>query len=199
MLEEDPLMLIKKGKSFESRILEGHKKLNKLDKKKYGSLHALDRPGRKKILNIWSSNCLSTQVSKTDEPMEGVYYRVALVNHSCAPNTVINITEDRRIKIVAVEQIKAGEEILLNYLRPTEGVGEELLKFRRQKMLRTRFQISCECRVCSLSGQGLERNQRLKMELSGLVASLQHYRDIQNIGNVQYSLTLQLGKISTSH
>ena len=191
VLEEDPLMLIKKGKDLEARVLEAHKKLTKDDKIKFGSLHALNRPERKKVLNIWSANSLSTQVMKSDEPLLGVYYRTALINHSCGPNSVINFTENRRIKIVAVEQIKAGEEVLLNYLRPTV---EQLLKYQRQKMLRTRFQFNCECRVCSLSGQELEVNQRLKKELSGIDASLHRYRDIQKVVNVQSSLAIQLGK-----
>ena len=191
VLEEDPLMLIKEGKDLEARVLEAHKMLTKNDKKKFGSLHALNRPERKKVLNIWSANSLSTQVMKSDEPLLGVYYRAALINHSCGPNSVINFTEDRRIKIVAVEQIRAGEEVLINYLRPTV---EQLLKYERQKMLRTRFEFSCECRVCSLSGQGLEVNQRLKKELSGIEASLQQYRDIQKVANVQSSLSIQLGK-----
>ena len=190
VLEEAPLLLLKKVRDFEKKILEEHKKLTKSAKAKYGSLSSLARQDRKKVVNIWFSNAINTRVLSSDDDMEGVFYRVALINHSCSPNTVINITEDRKIKIVSVEDIKKGEEILLNYLKPTAGIGEEMLKFQRQKKLRSEFQFSCECRICSLSGQELQRNQHFKRELAALSASLPTLRDFNNVENLKFSLYL---------
>ena len=116
-------------------------------KRKFESLSFIERPGLKKIVNIFHSNAVSTQVSQEDENLEGIYSQVALINHSCAANTVINITAERKIKIVAVETIQKGEEVLLNYLPPSNGLGEPLMKFKRRATLNSNFQFICDCKV----------------------------------------------------
>ena len=141
------MMLIKKCKGLDKKIIEEHTKLSKEQKKQYGRLSFIKRPGVKKIVNIFHSNAVSTQVCRKDENTEGIYYQVALINHSCAPNTVINITGERKIKIVALETIKKGEEVLLNYLPPSGGFAEPLRKVKRQAKLQSNFHFSCDCKV----------------------------------------------------
>ena len=107
----------------------------------------MERPGLNKIVNIWLSNALSTQVCQGDDNIEGIYCQVALINHSCSANSVINFTGERKIKIVAVETIPKGEEVLLNYLPPSGGLGEPLRRFKRRTRLESNFQFSCDCKV----------------------------------------------------
>ena len=140
-------MLIKKCKGLAKKIIEEHKKLPKDQKKKYGRLSFIERPGLNKIVNIWFSNALSTEVCPEDENIEGIYCQVALINHSCSANSVINFTGERKIKIVAVETIPKGEEVLLNYLPPSNGLGEPLRKFKRRAKLESDFQFICDCKV----------------------------------------------------
>ena len=147
MLEDSPLMLIKKCKQLDKKIIEEHKKLPKEEKNKYGSLSCIEKPGLKKIVNIFHTNAISTQVCQQDEHLEGIYPQVALINHSCAANTVMNITADKKVKIVAVERIKKGEEVLLNYLPPSNGLAEPLRRFKRRSTLESNFQFSCDCKV----------------------------------------------------
>jgi len=192
VFEESALILIKSDKNLYKNVLEEHKKLNKDEKKKLGSLHYQAVAGRKKIFSIWNANALSTQVSSSDLAEEGVYYRVALINHSCSPNTVINFTTEKKIKMIALKDLKKGEEVHISYLRPETEFREELLKQDRQKILRTRFQFSCDCSVCSLAGQDLQRNEKIKAEICGLVSKLVQCRDMADIDNVQKSLCLQL-------
>lgn len=140
-------MLVEKTRNMDEKILEEHKKLPKEQKQKYGMLSFIEKPGLKKILNIFYSNAVSTQVCQEDEHLEGLYYRVALINHSCAPNSVINITDEKKIKIVAVVDIKKGEEVTLNYLPPSNGSAEPLRKFKRLPTLESDFQFRCDCKV----------------------------------------------------
>ena len=142
MLVDSPLMLIKKCKGLDTKIIEEHKKLSKEQKIKYGSLSFVERPGLKKIVKIFHSNALSTQVCQEDEHLKGIYPQVALINHSCSANTVMNITADRKVQIVAVEKIKKGEEVLLNYLPRSNGLAEPLRKFKRRATLESKFQFS---------------------------------------------------------
>ena len=54
---------------------------------------------------------------------------------------------DRKVQIVAVEKIKKGEEVLLNYLPRSNGLAEPLRKFKRRATLESKFQFSCDCKV----------------------------------------------------
>lgn len=47
-----------------------------------------------------------------------------LINHSCAPNCEAEIDDDNRIWIVAVRDIKAGEEVTFNYNYDLEDYRE---------------------------------------------------------------------------
>ena len=147
MLEDSPMMLIKKCKGLDKKIIEEHTKLSKEQKKQYGRLSFIERPGVKKIVNIFHSNAVSTQVCRKDENTEGIYYQVALINHACSANSVINFTAERKIKIVAVETIPKGQEVLLNYLPPSNGSGEPLRRFKRRQTLESNFHFSCDCKV----------------------------------------------------
>ena len=147
VLEDSPLVLIQKCEGWDKKIIEEHKKLPKDEKKKYGRLSFTKRPGLNKIVNIWLSNAFSTQVCHGDENIEGIYCQVALINHSCSANSVINFTAERKIKIVAVETIPKGEEVLLNYLPPSDGFGEPLRRFKRRTTLESNFHFSCDCKV----------------------------------------------------
>lgn len=141
------MMLIKKCSGMDKEIIEEHKKLSREQKNKYGRLSFTERPGLKKPVNIWLSNAISTQVCQEDENIEGVYYQVALINHACSANSVINFTAERKIKIVAVETIPKGQEVLLNYLPPSNGSGEPLRRFKRRQTLESNFHFSCDCKV----------------------------------------------------
>lgn len=75
----------------------------------------------------------------------GVYPIYSLLNHSCLPN-VRGIKGSRRdnytLRVVAVANIKKGEEILTRYTTPQWATT------RRQQMLQNHWYFSCQCARC---------------------------------------------------
>lgn len=78
------------------------------------------------------------------ESLEGGYHLFGLfsfINHSCAPNSIIIQLENMQFKLVALTDIKAGEEITVDYL----GLVFE----ERQKQLQDRYNFICSCGHCN--------------------------------------------------
>ena len=156
---------------YQKEVLKCYELLDKRSKETFNQLHYIVGKGgtNNKILNIWFSNCLGIQLHDHDPEDKGLFLMLSLTNHSCAANCIINFTDDKRLKLVAVTPIRRGEEVVVNYLHHQGGL-QNLLRHERQRALRTMFQFSCECRVCSLSGQQLATNQSLKNQLRDLLA-----------------------------
>ena len=87
------------------------------------------------------------------------------INHSCEPNVRVHLGADGALSVLALRELRAGEEVLDNYLaqtmthgadadgrtRPPESCDAEArLEMRRQLADRWRFQ--CTCALCEREG-----------------------------------------------
>lgn len=72
----------------------------------------------------------------------GLFSRLCLFNHSCAPNCAIVCLPDHRIRIISLRPISAGEELTIEY---TSGWTRKSI--RRQK-LKKNFFFDCLCDLC---------------------------------------------------
>ena len=78
-----------------------------------------------------------------------LFLTVALMNHSCAPNSaksMLTSDSEEKCELRAIRDIPKGEEITIFYLRPAEGVCT-ISQIRG--ILLERFGFSCKCKVCS--------------------------------------------------
>ena len=152
------------------------------------------------VLNIWHNNNVSIEdVYEEETGLRGLYPEFAIINHSCAPNCIVNFDDERNLKVVALMKIEKGEEIVINYLDSLKVMrdslnrtrGQILLRFERQKMLKKEWNFTCKCIVCSLSGQELERNESLKKNLIWVVEKQDEYNNNQpTMDNVKhYAMT----------
>jgi hypothetical protein len=65
-------------------------------------------------------------------------------NHSCQPNAELQSQQfaDAHIDLVALEDIRMGEEVCISY------IGRRRNKFQRKKELRGRYLFDCHCERC---------------------------------------------------
>ena len=118
-----------------------------------------------KMLRIFTCNsvniCDVKEIhSRTGE--SGLYNHISLVNHSCRPNAQYTWVRDDITKkqVRAMRTIESGEEILTYYIGNNFGSREE----RREHLLHNSG-LLCSCSECSLEGQALEENERLRAEI----------------------------------
>ncbi|KAF8601577.1 hypothetical protein BDV93DRAFT_524753 [Ceratobasidium sp. AG-I] len=71
---------------------------------------------------------------------------IALINHSCAPNCAVVFPKARKlplqIEVVALRNIKPGEELTISY------VDQSLPRALRRSMMREQYMFTCECPMC---------------------------------------------------
>jgi hypothetical protein len=94
-----------------------------------------------------------------------VYALYSRINHSCEPNVRVHLGADGALSVLALRELRAGEEVLDNYLaqtmthgadadgrtRPPESCDAEArLEMRRHLADRWRFQ--CTCALCEREG-----------------------------------------------
>lgn len=73
------------------------------------------------------------------------------MNHSCKPNVkvVTNAAPYARIEVLALEPIKKGDEICIDYVGFSLQEGEDSAGFsKRQQVIKERYSFSCQCRKC---------------------------------------------------
>ena len=99
----------------------------------------------------------SNNFSVTDETLEvagcGVYPAAALLNHSCAPNTVLSFgfvadpaLPPTTLLVRTLVPVRAGEELTHAYCDATKPVEE------RRAELRAVYSFLCSCPACALGG-----------------------------------------------
>ena len=74
------------------------------------------------------------------ENMSALYLRASMLNHSCRPNTRPVIDAGYAMKVVALEDIAAGEEVTTSYVGPFHTT------LQRRAMLRMGKCFDCDCR-----------------------------------------------------
>ena len=124
----------------------------------------------------------------------GLYMTISSINHSCAPNVAwswINGDKSRRVKQVRVcREIKEGEEILASYIESGKSFP---CKDERQKLLR-KWNFICNCEICSLTGDALIENEKVRKKISYL-----HHAVVVNAnsGSIHQALEAAKEKLKT--
>ena len=96
--------------------------------------------------NVQGIRCISEKEGHfSDERIgSGLYLSLALMNHSCSPNTRIYF-ENSDVVVITTTKVKKGEELFHNY-------GPNVLHFpkiERQQILSRQYQFVCDCPACS--------------------------------------------------
>jgi len=175
-----------------TEVIKQYKRLSIEEKKIYDNLIIYNYGGNK-ILDIWYGNSISTKLDENDEDFQALFPTFSKINHSCAPNCVFTIDEDRNMKIVAITRIKKGEEISINYIHSSREDGFCLLKIDRHRFFKkSNWDFTCSCNICNLGGQELARNEALKKTLIGLVEKQDGSGIVFDVDNARKKLTLEV-------
>ena len=106
----------------------------------------------------------SSLYSNTTEA--GLYRNISLINHCCLPNAVDSwvMGDCRRHQVRALRTIEKEEEIVVSYCQNWPEFNWGSREFRQQQLLETRVLV-CQCSECSLEGEELQENQRMRAEV----------------------------------
>ena len=96
--------------------------------------------------NVQGIRCITEKDGNfSDERIgSGLYLSLALMNHSCSPNTRIYF-ENSDVVVITTTKVEEGEELFHNY-------GPNVLHFpknERQEILARQYQFVCDCTACS--------------------------------------------------
>ena len=96
----------------------------------------------------------------------GLYDHISLISHSCLPNAVDSwvMGDFRRHQVRALHTIEKDEEIVLSLHQNWPQFQYASRSFRREQLLIYRGFL-CQCSVCSLQGEALEEDERLRAEI----------------------------------
>ena len=101
-----------------------------------------------KIYCIFLSNMRSAGFRIADQSESSLMIKTSRFRHSCKPNAISMIKADDLGQIRAISNIKAGQEIFIEYC----GENDPFFKFRnqqqRQKILFERWFFVCSCELC---------------------------------------------------
>lgn len=83
-------------------------------------------------------------------PLAALFSLTARLNHSCQPNAQLEAQAfvDCHVDVVAIQNIRPGEEITISYLGP---VRSSTPTARRRRELRAKYLFDCRCPMCSNS------------------------------------------------
>ena len=166
ILEEEPLMLIDAPLVF-TDFKVAFRKLTDKQKKLVLSLHGMEKFDEKgddvcKALGIFAGNSIS--VLGDDNMERALYYNISRINHSCSPNAIWSWKKgDMKVKQVrACSNIAAGEEVLASYIGRTYYFGQ---RNHRRASLRENWGFDCYCKLCTLTGEDLSINEKIREEI----------------------------------
>ncbi|KAK5629529.1 hypothetical protein RRF57_005244 [Xylaria bambusicola] len=150
----------------------GMSEIYRLNKKRFDDFQSWDKPPGSTLeshmpmdwtsdlsLEKWCLMCTMNNAIILSSVFDGVPLGIAFdplissANHSCDPNAVLVFNQPRH-EIRALRKIKAGEEILISYIEPTNPFNV------RQMQLEENYLFTCQCTKC-LKGGNLETDEFL--------------------------------------
>jgi hypothetical protein len=176
IFSEDPLLVIKRAKVKLEVEFKKFQILNMNLKRDYFALFdpvglELNEEWRQKwninqeepeVVKFWRIFCVNsvniglvrTDVERHCDDLSGIYKQFSMINHSCSSNVTQDWKEENPLKIEvrAAPTIRKGEELTLNYLGLLRTYKE------RKEQLKGKCFIHCNCKVCSLSEEEMEKN-----------------------------------------
>jgi len=93
-----------------------------------------------RALGVVMTNAWKT--GNSESASVGIFPRVSLINHACAPNAVLSM---HRGEVLACRDIAEGEEITISYTCERVYAPTEL----RQQVLKRGWDFTCQCARCS--------------------------------------------------
>lgn len=102
----------------------------------------IDEELLQRLLGVADINAYEIRAPESGSGMRGIYRRAALFAHSCTPNLVTAIDEERRIKVYASRFIAAGEILYNCYTNLLLGTDE------RRQILKIGKCFDCQCARC---------------------------------------------------
>ncbi|KAI8932101.1 hypothetical protein NX059_010986 [Plenodomus lindquistii] len=140
--------------------------------------------------HVVKNNGLTVKWPWVDEVprLVAVVPEVARINHDCRPNTLWRFDDyTMSIEIVALKEIKPGEEITLSYGYETRPAG------RRMKSIRANLGFTCKCPLCSADYPTIEASNDRLSEIKALKSVLpQDEKDSAELLRLLPSLISQL-------
>ena len=134
-----------------------------------------------KILRIYTGNSINIcNVPYLYNPSEsGLYNKISQINHSCNPNAIWTWVRGdfKRKQVRAMKTIQKDEEIVVNY-RDFVKFNFGSREYRQEELLQT-FAFSCTCSECSLEGEALLENERIRAEIRDKEANIRKYSSPQ--------------------
>ncbi|CAE7267461.1 ANK1 [Symbiodinium microadriaticum] len=102
--------------------------------------YILSSKEQRRLLGILKVNSV-----KLRGPGAGVFLTISRANHSCRPTCAFVLGEEGMCSLVAVRQIKAGEEVTVSYISESSLL---LPVLQRRSALYRPWQFHCQCERC---------------------------------------------------
>ena len=120
--------------------------------------------------------CMEADLYDTTEG--GLYNNISLINHACVPNATLSwvMGDFKKKQLRAMMVIEKDQEILIGYGIKDNEFFSWSRELRRQQLLETRFFL-CQCSECSLEGEDLEDNDRMRAEVMEKTEEIQKVID----------------------
>ncbi len=118
------------------------------------------------VLNIFRSNAFSLGGSPTLQ--QAVFGKISRINHSCVPNAQGNFNEAQgRFNVHATRDIKADEEVSLNYLLENGSA-----RASRQEHLLAGYGFTCGCPACDMNLPSARKGEAKRMKFHDELARI---------------------------
>ena len=142
---------------------------------RHAALQALHEDGRRLfegLIGVTDQEKLARNCCGLSRGDVGIFFSFAKVNHSCRPNAV-NLVDDDVMTLVALSDIKAGEEVTISYLMAKDGHPDILLdRDGRRASIRNMSSIygvpgiDCLCKLCTSSDMEVSQSDARRKQTS---------------------------------
>ena len=142
-----------------------------------------DKNDPKTNLGIFLTNALPLGTYS----LMGVFPIINRINHSCLPNCQVHWNPDTlKEELFVTSQCEANSEVSISYM---DMFTQNPTKQGRQEYLKHHFDFSCTCVLCSLSGEELEKDDQIRLEVQHAAEQLQLLKE-DNTDNQDSFLSL---------
>ena len=100
----------------------------------------------------------------------GVFPIINRINHACDPNCSVhwNVVTNKE-ELFIMRQVEAGEELTISYV---DMITSAATRSERREYLERHFGFLCDCSLCSLTGQKLELDDKVREKVTQILLKL---------------------------
>ena len=151
ILNDKPLLSLSRNNNDNDNesIINQFKELSKENKEKISGYHNQIDSNDSDILGLYFTNAFSI-INDESEIKSGFFPNIARMNHSCLSNCEV-LSSDINTKsrsIIALFDIKKGEELTINYIGNSYYTLSMAQKVRKQYIL-SNYNFDCKCIHCT--------------------------------------------------